>query len=300
MSPNDLWVRLMKSIHGEHFYHTSTNGTWASLVDSRKNLVDNNLLPHNFIHLVVGNGRSTNFWNDIWCGNAPLASRYNRLFHLDSSRLDTVTQKWDNGEWRLSWSREVIGGCNNSLLSRLLTDLQQITLSNSEDKWVSSLSSDGLFSVKSTCAHIDKQILPTQHVYMTWIKQIPRKVNVFLWRFKLDALPIRWNLSAKVADDVWRSIRVWLNCNMPNFHAWEEVHSWIEALQVNTNASTRIKVVVVTVLWVLWRFRNGVAFNDIVIRRCNMFDVIQFFSFRWLKNRGQAISNWNSWLQTPL
>ncbi|XP_071704546.1 uncharacterized protein [Rutidosis leptorrhynchoides] len=209
-------------------------------------------------------------------------------------RLDTVAQKWDNGEWRLSWSREVIGGHNNSLLSRLLTDLQQITLSNSEDKWVSSLSSYGLFSVKSTCAHIDKQILPTRHVTTTWIKQIPRKVNVFWWRFKLDALPLRWNLSAKgidipsilcpicqqgverknlffdcqVADDVWRSIRVWLNCNMPIFHSWEEVHSWIEALQVNTNASTRIKVVVVTVLWVLWRFRNGVAFNDIVIRRC--------------------------------
>ncbi|XP_071739097.1 uncharacterized protein [Rutidosis leptorrhynchoides] len=115
-----------------------------------------------------------------------------------------------------------------------------------------------------------------------------------MWRFKLDALPVRWNISTRgidipsllcpscqlgverlnhtffecqVAVDIWHLVRVWLSCNMPIFRNWEEINSWIEGSLFSSNVLMRAKVIVVTVLWVMWRYRNGVAFDDIVIHK---------------------------------
>ncbi|GJY36090.1 RNA-directed DNA polymerase, eukaryota [Tanacetum coccineum] len=55
--------------------------------------------------------------------------------------------------------------------------------------------SDGSFSVASTRTHIDHSMLQSLTSSTTWIACLPRKVNIFLWRFNLDRLPHRLNLS---------------------------------------------------------------------------------------------------------
>ncbi|XP_071718082.1 uncharacterized protein [Rutidosis leptorrhynchoides] len=196
-SPDDMWVKVIKAIHGNYFDCTIGSSPWCSIVHACQKVVTDSVLSQNYIHLEVGNGRNVSFWHDSWCGSSPLVSRFNGLYYLDINRLDSVADKWVEGEWRWVWSREEIGSRNLTSLWNLLQELQNVNVSNREDCWKCSLNGDGLFTVKDTREHIDRSILYSHHVPTSWVKTLPKKVNVFWWRFKLDALPLRWNLSTK-------------------------------------------------------------------------------------------------------
>ncbi|XP_071714736.1 uncharacterized protein [Rutidosis leptorrhynchoides] len=174
---------------------------------------------------------------------------------------------------------------------------------------------------------MDRVILPTSSIPTSWFKFILRKLNIFLWRFRLDSLPVRGNLSAKgteihsivcpvcnnevesrdhlffecdLARDLWHKLRVWFNVAMPSFVSWDTFISWIEGVRLSTTNTYRIIASVITLLWVIWRFRNDVVFDESFCNRSSLFDLIRLFSFRWLKHRGHLVSNWNSWLAMPL
>ncbi|XP_071709291.1 uncharacterized protein [Rutidosis leptorrhynchoides] len=324
---NDTWVDVIKAIHGDRFDKAIGGSPWANIVATCVKLDADNILPPNHIGLHVGNGSRVTFWTDPWRGPIPLRDRFKRLYHLDNNKEDKVADKWNNDNWVWSWSRDAIGSRNAASLELLLHELEEVHLTDREDCWKCSLDGDGLFTVKNTRRYIDKVTLPSYHIGTTWLKSLPKKVNIFWWRFKRDALPVRCNLSARsivedsttcpmcnsssenidhlffgctVALDVWRLIRVWLDCNLPVFNCWMDVETWIEGASLSTSALLRIQSIIVTTLWIIWRHRNGIVFNDIVISRCNLFDVIKFFAFRWLKNRGRVVSNWNTWLISPL
>ncbi|XP_071727405.1 uncharacterized protein [Rutidosis leptorrhynchoides] len=213
------------------------------------------------------------------------------------------------------------------MLSILLEEIGCPTLSNRSDSWLCSINNEGAFTVKDTRVHMDSILTSTSTTSTLWFKFLPRKVNVFLWRFRLDCLPVRWNLSAKgiyidsvvcpscdngvetskhiffeciLATEIWRKIRIWLNCGLPPLDSWDSFISWLEGVRLQASSKNRIIAVVVTSLWALWRFRNGLVFHDSFCSRSNLFDVIRLVAFRWLKNRSHCVSNWNTWFSIPL
>ncbi|GJZ17711.1 putative reverse transcriptase domain-containing protein [Tanacetum coccineum] len=76
----------------------------------------------------------------------------------------------------------------------------QIEVGEDNDKCVWFLAHDGVFSVGDLCRRIDDHILPSVDTKMTWDKSLPRKVNIFMWRLKLDRLPHRLHLSSRGID----------------------------------------------------------------------------------------------------
>ncbi|XP_071694862.1 uncharacterized protein [Rutidosis leptorrhynchoides] len=76
-------------------------------------------------------------------------------------------------------------------------ELQDVHLSDRDNRWEFSLNSSGLFPVKDTRKTIDSTILPSGTISTIWYKFIPRKLTIFLWRLRLDSLPVRWNMSAR-------------------------------------------------------------------------------------------------------
>ncbi|GKB69466.1 RNA-directed DNA polymerase, eukaryota, partial [Tanacetum coccineum] len=70
-------------------------------------------------------------------------------------------------------------------------------LSTSNDRWYFSLSSSGEFSVKDTRLAIDDLVLPSHSEPTRWVKLIPIKINVFMWRARRGCLPTRYNLVQK-------------------------------------------------------------------------------------------------------
>nr|GEZ76786.1 hypothetical protein [Tanacetum cinerariifolium] len=111
----------------------------------------------------LGNGGSTQFWNDIWCGNQALINRILR------------------------------GGVEDAQLFELRLIIAHIVLTSQKDSWLWSLDVSKGFTVASVRSLIDSHTLECGLIATRWNRSIPIKVNIFLWRLWLNKLPSRVN-----------------------------------------------------------------------------------------------------------
>ncbi|XP_071727056.1 uncharacterized protein [Rutidosis leptorrhynchoides] len=232
--PNDMWVSIIKSIHGNCFETTrcSSSTVWSNIVSSCLSCTSEGYIPSDLFRMSIGD-------------DCPV-------------------------------------------------------LHDKPDSWLCSISNDGAYTVKESRVYMDRHILHGSDIGTSWFKFVPHKVNVFIWRLRLECLPVRWNLSAKgldivsivcpscnngvetckhvffdcnLAREVWLKVRIWLNCGLPFFDSWDSFLSWLEGVRLQVTSKNKIIAVVVTCLWVMWRFRNGLVFNDSFCSRSNLFDV---------------------------
>ncbi|XP_071688886.1 uncharacterized protein [Rutidosis leptorrhynchoides] len=189
--PNSIWARMVKAIHGESAGADGTTlmirGTWSNIVDSFYKSTRNRLLPANVLRAKIGDGHSFRFWHDNWLGNGLLKDRFRRLYHLDSNKYCSVADCVSNGDWSWSWRRSDIGAPNTLLLHSMVTEIGTFQVSNGSDSWLWSLGLDGEYYVANTRNYIDDAILPTSEPFTRWLKCIPRKINVFIWRVAIDS-----------------------------------------------------------------------------------------------------------------
>ncbi|GKD60598.1 putative RNA-directed DNA polymerase, eukaryota, reverse transcriptase zinc-binding domain protein [Tanacetum coccineum] len=201
----------------------------------------------------LGCGTRIRFWKDIWVGETPLFTRYNRLYHLDQDKDCIIIDRINNGQWSWNWSRTSLGVRNLAHLCDMLNEIGQLNIDVNEYTCTWSLGPNGTFTVKDAHYRIDQNILPTLAHATTWDKSIPRKVNVFMWRLFLDRLPHRLNLSSRgmdisaiscpscnanvesanhvffecdIATDMWKLVFRW--CDIPLFQAflWDSFNDW--------------------------------------------------------------------------
>nr|GEV23945.1 RNA-directed DNA polymerase, eukaryota [Tanacetum cinerariifolium] len=95
------------------------------------------------------------------------------------------------------------GGAEEEKLSFLLSRIDGLILTNIPDRWVWSLEATSVFFIKSVRQLIDDSILSKEEVATRWVKVMPIKINVFVWRVHLDKLPTRLNLSFKRKLKCW-------------------------------------------------------------------------------------------------
>lgn len=76
--------RAIKAIHGDdgnlHYISPSYKSVWTDIVASMNHLNSKGVKLLSFCKRLVGNRESTLFWKDTWSENAPLWSRFSRLF----------------------------------------------------------------------------------------------------------------------------------------------------------------------------------------------------------------------------
>ncbi|GJQ98498.1 putative RNA-directed DNA polymerase [Tanacetum coccineum] len=330
-SPNALWVQVIKAYHGqEGGFDTngcSFKGIWANIVGTSNFLHSKGIILSNTFRFKAGCGTRIRFWKDIWVGETPLFTRYNRLYHLDQDKDCLIIDRINNGQWSWNWSRTNLGVRNLAYLCDMLNEIGQLNIDVNEDTCTWSLGPNGTFTVKDARYRIDQNILPTLAHATTWDKSIPRKVNVFMWRLSLDRLPHRLNLSSRgmdipaiscpscnanvesanhvffecdIATDMWKLVFRW--CDIPLFQAssWDSFNDWIISWHASKEKKHRFYVITTSVLWWLWRYRNSVTFNSQPLRKSDLFDNVRFSSFSWLHNRDHMKLSWNDWLMYPL
>nr|GEV90309.1 RNA-directed DNA polymerase, eukaryota [Tanacetum cinerariifolium] len=154
-----------------------------------------NLLSH--AKIKVGNGMNTSFWNDVWLSESPLKQCFPRLFALEDDKLVSVFDKLNDPSLIESFRRTPREGIEDSQLHSLAKNVAGVILSSQNDRWVWSLESSGLFSVKSARVCIDDYFLSYVGVSTRWVNAVPIKINIFAWRMSLDKLPTRLNLSLR-------------------------------------------------------------------------------------------------------
>nr|GEV84283.1 RNA-directed DNA polymerase, eukaryota, reverse transcriptase zinc-binding domain protein [Tanacetum cinerariifolium] len=77
---------------------SQSSGVWARIVDSIFHLHSSGIVPLSSIRFNLGDGSLIRFWKDIWLGDVPLCSRFNRLFHLDRNKDCLVKDRYANGD----------------------------------------------------------------------------------------------------------------------------------------------------------------------------------------------------------
>nr|KAJ0188467.1 hypothetical protein LSAT_V11C900489130 [Lactuca sativa] len=103
---------------------------------------------------------------------------------LRALNLSLIT-KWI---WRLKvdnsglWSKI-------SEINMLTTTVRDFQLMNGRDKWMCTLSSDGVFYVDALRLKIDCWNMPLVETPLRWIHEITLKVTCFMWRANLDRIP---------------------------------------------------------------------------------------------------------------
>ncbi|GKB88076.1 RNA-directed DNA polymerase, eukaryota, reverse transcriptase zinc-binding domain protein [Tanacetum coccineum] len=111
-SPNALWVQVIKAYHGqEGGFDTngcSFKGIWANIVGTSNFLHSKGIILSNTFRFKAGCGTRIRFWKDIWVGETPLFTRYNRLYHLDQDKDCLIIDRINNGKWSWNWSRPIL------------------------------------------------------------------------------------------------------------------------------------------------------------------------------------------------
>lgn len=296
-------------------------------MSSSNYLHSRNILSKGTLRQSVGSGSRIRFWKDVWLGDMPLCARFNRLYRLELDENCMLNERFISGNWSWQWRRPITSGRTADLLHILMLELSHIELSSNSDSWTWSIGEDGLFSVAATRLHIDHSTLPSSSIGTRWNKGLPRKVNIFIWRLRLDRLPTRLNLSKRgleidsimcpicnanvesndhvffnceVASSVWCLIRSWCNLSCPLPSSSRDWLTWIDNLPGSSLKKDRLYVIIASMFWTIWKYRNSITFSSNSMRKCDIFDSIRLISFSWLKYRGRKISSWIDWLCNPL
>nr|GEZ93716.1 RNA-directed DNA polymerase, eukaryota [Tanacetum cinerariifolium] len=131
---------------------------------------------------------------DIWKGDSTFCELFPRVYALESMKDISVASKMAM-QMDSSFRRPVRGGIELSQLNDLISFTDMVSLSSVPDRWVCNVAGNGNFSVKIIRNLIDDLILPSSVVSMRWVKSVPIKINIFMWRARQDCLPTRLNLS---------------------------------------------------------------------------------------------------------
>nr|GEX45148.1 RNA-directed DNA polymerase, eukaryota [Tanacetum cinerariifolium] len=234
--------------------------------------------------------------NDLWASVIKAIHGYNVGIHADSRHssnqgtccgilsmvnslkskgidlLSLCTRKLGNGSairfWDDAW-------CGNHPLKVLFPRVYLLDI-------------DKGFTVASVRHMIDARFLDVSPTAARWIRDIPIKVNVFLWRLSLNKLPSMMNLEKKgidvdsilcpicnddvetvnhlffscdMAKDLWSLLMRYWELDIPFFNI-SDWYNWLDSLSISLKMRLFLEDVGGTLMWCIWNFRNRLIFSN--------------------------------------
>ena len=201
--------------------------------------------------------------------------------------------------------------------------MERISLTDKPDTWIIPGAPSDSFSTGwfRDCLETHKTMGQTQQDF--WQKWIPKKHNIFIWRFIRNRIPTRQCLSemsldipctlcpicdlkeedtihlfvdCKFARSLWTSLSQWWIVPIPDFKRSEDILTWTWFALKKYPERDWFQVVVIALLVTIWRVRNGVIFEKKKVdenRETRNFKELAFF---WLNSRNgkfkQELGNW--------
>ncbi|GJT92085.1 RNA-directed DNA polymerase, eukaryota, reverse transcriptase zinc-binding domain protein [Tanacetum coccineum] len=321
-----LWYKVIHALYGpsvnSHRTHFSSN--WCSILREVRKLKDKGFDFWSHCKKRVGNGISTSFWSDCWLGDIPFKAKYPRLFALELEKDATVASKLQF-PLENSFRRSARGGIEQHLMMDLISTLDSISLSNSCDCWTCDLTSDGEFRVKEVRNAIDNLFLPSQDIVTRWVKYVPIKVNIFIWRARQECLRLRqtWSIErnesrvyastcslvrndinhtlfcCNLAHQILVRICRWWDIQAIGWSSFQEWYTRFESIRLPLKVKSMLEGVFFVAWWSIWRFRNQIIFDDIHPRRSVIFDDIVFVALNWCNRRCKRCKTRENWLKNP-
>nr|GEX48186.1 RNA-directed DNA polymerase, eukaryota [Tanacetum cinerariifolium] len=287
---DSLWSRVIQAVHGSSIDSHSIQpaSIWISILKEVQVLKANgfDFLSHSSKR--IGDGNNTRFWLYTWKGDKSFRDMFPRIFSLESNHQISVAEKLD-ASLEDSLRRPVRG-----------------------DRWVCSMSSDGVFSVKEVRIAIDDLYLPSHSESTRWVKAVPIKVNIFAWRARRDCLLTRTNLVRRgvsvessscplcfageedvhhivfrcsLSRVVLQRVCRWWNLDWQDWCSFSEWSSWFSSIRLPVKVKSLLECVFYVAWWFICGLRNRTIFDATPPTRSVIFDDIVSTSFHWCHSR---------------
>ncbi|GJY32359.1 RNA-directed DNA polymerase, eukaryota [Tanacetum coccineum] len=328
---SSLWARVIKTIHGMDVKVGCTPSAnfsfnWIDIVREAYTLRDQGIDILGLITKKVGNGMNTMFWEEPWKDNVPLKYLFPRIYALESIKSITVAEKVTQPGLVSSPRRMQRGGIEQHQMADLCLNMEDTILPNMMDRWFWSLTGSGEFSVASARNFIDDHSLVDSAPKTRWSKTVPKKINIHVWRVKMDNLPMRFNLSRRgidldsiycpicnmtaettshilfncpMAKDIYKKIASWWDVNMLEVYSYDDWCVWFKSLRIQAKLKTYLEGVFFVTWWTIWTFRNKLIFGSSPQSKDHIVDDIVARSFSWCRSRCNSIFSWVDWLKNP-
>ncbi|GJR29260.1 RNA-directed DNA polymerase, eukaryota [Tanacetum coccineum] len=319
---SSLWSRFIKSIYGgsgflDRTIPTLRQSIWLDILKEVANLKNKGIDLMSYCRKKVGNGADTIFWDEVWIGEQPLKIQFPRMYALELRKKMSIVDKMSYANIADTFRRLPMGGEESEQYINICNRLEMVQLSQMHDRWFWSLVGTGEFSVKSVRNLVDDTLLHLDSSLTRWIKMIPIKVNVFVWRVRMDKLPTRLNLSLRgvdipsilcpvcdvvvestshilfscpLAHDVLCKVMTWWDLDTPNILSYEEWLCWFSNLHIHKQAKIILEGVFYVMWWLIWRFRNKSLFGSSTPKKAIIFDDIVTLAYTWCSNRFIGVS----------
>ncbi|GJZ54433.1 RNA-directed DNA polymerase, eukaryota, reverse transcriptase zinc-binding domain protein [Tanacetum coccineum] len=300
---SDLWICVIKSIHGvEGGINIAPNrslkrSTWASIIASIHSLKAKGIDLVSFCTRKIGNGIDSSFWNDLWCGNHSLKEMFPRIYNLETDKRCSIASRIGLQDWALVLRRNPRGGEESGQFNALKNVIGNISLTDHRDCWQWSLGGSAGFTVASIRSLVDSHSLDIGNEATHWNRSLPIKVNVFLWRLKINKLPSMVNLDRRgievssllcpsclgdletvnhtffncdLAKDMWSLLAKWWELDIPVCGNIKEWYDWLGGVHVSSKVRLFLEGVGGTLMWFIWNFRNLLNFSSFPPRKATI------------------------------
>ncbi|GKC81792.1 hypothetical protein Tco_1137509, partial [Tanacetum coccineum] len=140
-SPNDLWVKVIKGIHGHDGgigcgrIVRSTHSPWKAIMHSVSHRRSKGIDLLYECNRSVGDGNSIRFWEETWCGDGLLKVLFPCVYALDGNKLCMVAQRINIVDWNNVLRRLPRGGVESNQYADMMEAIRDVVLSDSKDGW---------------------------------------------------------------------------------------------------------------------------------------------------------------------
>jgi hypothetical protein len=148
--------------------------------------------------MLVGNGQSTDFWNDAWRGTSVFCDKFPQPFDICSQQQITVADAGALG-WQFNFCRWM----NPEIQSqwRQMRDhLATIALNEESDKPKWKYTKNGIFSVKSMYEKLSAVGIDRSFKYL-WKSKLPLKIKIWLWLIWHNVIATKDNMKKRKCVD---------------------------------------------------------------------------------------------------
>nr|GEX64210.1 RNA-directed DNA polymerase, eukaryota [Tanacetum cinerariifolium] len=218
----------------------------------------------------LGNGALTTFWDDIWCGNIPLKTRFPRIYMLDYDKVCSVSNRLHVSDWSFILRRIPRGEdpnatrWNRCIPIKVNVFLWRLFLNKLPTRV--NLNRKGIDVASTLCPICCEDVKTVKHIFF----------------------------SCEMAKDLWALTARWWELDIPICSNILEWCLWIDSLHLYSKAKSLLEEVGGKLMWSMWRFRNQLVFSIPPPKKTVLWDFIVSQYFLWISSRNPKFNlSWN-------